>query len=144
MYLGHTVAKGGVQDLTISEDGNALYAAVGAFGLETFSLDNPERPESVGHIPIHHSAVAVDIGGSNLWVATQRDIVLFDAQVPLTPKLIATEQTEQWAMTVSATEQYAYVGDWGYLRTYERTPNVVASDLDLSVNFAPTSSKWSD
>ncbi|MGC6510524.1 MAG: hypothetical protein ACON4U_19055 [Myxococcota bacterium] len=134
LYLGHTVAKGGVQDLTISEDGNALYAAVGAFGLETFSLDNPERPESVGHIPIHHSAVAVDIGGSNLWVATQRDIVLFDAQVPLTPKLIATEQTEQWAMTVSATEHYAYVGDWGYLRTYERTPNVVASDLDLSVN----------
>ena len=134
LYLGHAAAKGGVQDLAITEDGSALYAAVGAFGIETFSLSNPERPVSLSQIPVHHSAIALDIGGSNLWVATQRDIVAVDVQTPESPSLIATEQTEQWAMTVSATAQYAYVGDWGYVRTFEHTATGLAGDLDLSSN----------
>lgn len=143
LYLGHSDAVGGVQDIALSQDGSILYAAVGSRGVEVFSLENPEQPQSLGHHPLHHSAISLDVGGNNLWVTNQQDVVLFDVSTPSLPIIMGTQQTEQWAMTVSATETHAFVGDWGYVRVFVRLDGADSADLDLSTQMLqlPTQSQ---
>ena len=127
--VGTISAGGGVQDLAFSADGSTLYAAVGGAGVETFTLDDPDEPISLGLINVNYSVISVATDGDTLWAADQQDLVGFDISDPEVPVLINTEQTEQWAMHVTARNDRAYVADWAYLAIYEARAEQSAPDL---------------
>ena len=127
--VGYVEASGGVQDITFSEDGTTLYAAVGGAGVETFTLDDPDEPISLGLINVNYSVISVDAYNNTLWAVDQQDLVAFDISDPEDPVLINTENTEQWAMHVTAASDRAYVADWGYLAIYQSYIGTNAPDL---------------
>ena len=125
-------ALGGIQDLALSADERTLYAAVGGFGVEIFSLDNPSAPISMGTIESGSSAVGVSSGTEILWAATLQDVVAYDVRDPRNPILINTEETPQWAMSVAAIDDDVVVADWGYVSIYSRISDEPAPDLHPS------------
>jgi hypothetical protein len=134
VWLGQVEALGGVQDLSVSPDGSALYAAVGGAGVEVFDLSDPVAPLSLGALRTAHSAIGIDADGGLLWAATQQELVAFDISDPLLPLHINAEQTEQWAMQVAAWGEQAFVAEWGWLSAFEVDAELAAPDLDLSTD----------
>jgi hypothetical protein len=132
VYLTQVDAAGGAQDLTLSPDGSTLYVAVGGAGVEVFSLDDPALPASIELIDVSYSAIAVSAARGTLWAATQQDVVAIDIQVPRAPVLLNTDETQQWAMSVDADGDRAFVGDWGYASVYGADLTVSAPDVDPS------------
>jgi hypothetical protein len=127
-------AAGGIQDLTLSADGTVLYAAAGGSGVEVFSLDTPSQPESLGTLDLRHSVISVALGGDTLWASSYEDVAALDLTDPRAPRLINTEQTEQWAMAVAATETHAVVADWAWVHILEVDASITAPDLDESTD----------
>jgi len=125
-------ASGGVQDIAFDALGSTMYAAIGGGGVEIFSLDDPDVPESLGTISLDYSVISVAVDDAVLWAANQQDIVALDISDPRSPTIINTEQTEQWAMHVTAGSGYAFVADWAYLGIYSLDPDVIAPDLNPS------------
>ena len=70
--------------------------------------------------------------GNLLWVASQQDIIAFDISNTVSPKVINTEKTTQWAMAVDAGDGYAFVGDWGYLSIFAVDEAASGGDLHLA------------
>ena len=127
-------AAGGLQNLALSPDGQTLYAAAGGAGVEVFSLDEPEVPESVNLISAGYSAMDVAHGQDLLWAATLQDVVAFDLSEPRSPQRLNTEETPQWAMAVTAEADRVYVADWAWVSSYQRVQDGPAPDLDPATN----------
>ena len=132
-HVATVEVAGGAQELAISDDRSTLYAAVGGAGVEVFSLEDPDRPVSVGLLDLHYSVQSVDVDGDTLWAANQQDVVAIDVAVPREPVVLGTLQTRQWAMHVDAADGRAWVGDWGWLSSYQVDRSARVPDADPSL-----------
>lgn len=128
--VGSFDTAGGAQDLALSGDASVLYVAVGGAGVEVFDLSDPASPVSLGVIDLNYSAINVAVGGNMLWAVTQQDVVAIDISTPDAPVLVNTDETTQWAMTVTASQYRAYVGDWAWLAIYQADADKRAPDAE--------------
>jgi len=112
--LGAAVAAAGsAQDL--DADGDHLFVAVGAAGVEAFSLVDPDMPASVSLTDFGASVVSVSADDGLVWGANQDAVAVADTRNPVAPLPLGIEPTDEWAMHLHADGNLAFVADWGQL-----------------------------
>jgi hypothetical protein len=112
--------------------------AVGAGGVEAFSLVDPEMPVSVSLIDFGDPVVSVSASDGLVWGANHDAVAVADASNPESPVPLGTHPTEEWAMHVHAEGATAFVADWGRLEAYTldrdlRAPAVSVNRAELLV-----------
>ncbi|QNI94086.1 putative cadherin domain-containing protein [Synechococcus sp. A15-127] len=104
------------QALALSADGNTLFLAEDAIGLQMIDISNPASPSSLG--TIHSSGDAVDIvlspdGNTAFLADLNSGLQIIDISNLSSPDLISTLSTsgEAWGVTLSADGNTAFVAD---------------------------------
>jgi peroxiredoxin len=123
-------AAGGLQDLAV--EGDTLVAAVGAAGVEFFSLADPATPASVALLPFGDAVISVDIEGGLVWATSYNDVLAIDGRDVANPVALGSHATPEWAMdVVSLGGAGAVVADWSKVSRYTADIDARAPDIDL-------------
>lgn len=131
--LAGEAATEGTPSRLATDGAGTLYLAAGAAGVEVYDVSDPLAPVRVGAVDVGGSALDVAVDGSLLGVATQEAVVLLDLTDPLAPAPWAYQETEQYAMTLDASEGLWTVGDWNILGLW-RAGTAPAPAIDPSVD----------
>ncbi|HCH62792.1 MAG TPA: hypothetical protein DFR83_08310 [Deltaproteobacteria bacterium] len=106
----------------VGDDDGYLYVASGSGGLEIFETSDPLAPTRVAVLDVGGSALDVEVHDGIVGVTTQEAVVLFDvgrAGTPEAPVPFAYEETELYAMALTAADGRWLVGDWNILSVWE-------------------------
>ncbi len=114
-----------------------LYVAASSGGLEIYETSDPLAPTLVSRLDAGGSALDVEVYDGLAVVTTQEAVVLFDvgrAGTPEAPIPFAYEETELYAMALTAADGHWIVGDWNILSVWETGPDP-APAIDVSIDF---------
>ena len=123
---------GGVQALAVS--GDTLFAAAGSAGVVSLDISDPLHPVWLDTWAAGASVQDVAVDGDTLWAVTQASVIAIDVSDPSVLAPVSSRETPFWAMAVDAGDGAAWVGDWGAVRGYARTPDIAAPDLSLGAS----------
>jgi hypothetical protein len=128
---------GAAQAVEVKE--GVAFVALGPSGLLLADVSNPDAPAVLARAPTGGTAVQVAVsGGRHAFVANWSDARVFDVSDPKRPVLVATERIVTGAFSrvlgIGARGDFAFLGEWTGLYSYELHPNRKAPDLVLSEN----------
>ncbi len=134
--LASSVASAGQPMRLLAADDGFLYVAAGAGGLEIYDLTDPLAPTLASRTDVGGGARDVAVADGLVGVTTQEAVVLLDVGVngtPAAPRPHAYQETEQFAMTLDATDSTWIVGDWNILGSWAVTRGL-APAIDVSTD----------
>ena len=108
--------SGGAQFIAI--DGNYAYVAVGASGFDIFDISTKSNPVLVKNyqgLGFCHHLVAKN---NKVYTAEWDVAEIVDLSNPLTPRLLAKEDTKSQCMGVNAYNDLMFVADWSNVMVY--------------------------
>ena len=129
-----TVESEGQPVRLVQDDDGYLYVASSSAGLEIFETSDPLAPTRVAVIDVGGGALDVEVHDGVVGVTTQEAVVLYDvgrAGTPEAPVPLAYEETELFAMALTADDGRWVVGDWNILSVWNLGPDPAPS-LDVS------------
>jgi hypothetical protein len=120
----------------VQDDDGFVYVAASSAGLEIYETSDPLAPTRVATLDVGGSALDVAVHDGIVGVTTQEAVVLFDvgrAGTPSSPIPFAYEETELYAMAITAADGRWVVGDWNILSLWELGTDPAPS-LDVSIH----------
>ncbi len=113
------IATSGYCKEVIVKNGNA-YLALGASGFDIIDVTDPSNPRFISNFGqlfgiLNH----LDVFGNVLFTANWELVYAIDVSNPVTPKIIATEDTPVRAMGIGLQENLVFIADWSTVRVYD-------------------------
>ncbi len=143
--LGRIETGGAAQSVEV-RDGLA-YVAASAGGLVIVDVSDPTAPKVLSRSPTSGTALQVALGKGHAFVANWNDTRVFDIANAAAPRLVATERIATGSafsrvLGIGAAGDFAFLGEWTGLYSYQlfadrKAPDLLLSDTTLDFGRVP-------